>query len=195
MAVSVRISIDDKDLREGLHTMFRQLSPEVVVDDVELVAEELIRRAIDSPIPSDRRFLANSDVVVKRKDHVTFGFNRIYAAFQDAPGRSTPYTIRPRTKKILYVPISPRGSRLHRRGNNPRDEGLVRGEDYVLMPRVVIPIKSYGSAVGPNHYFSETLKRNQEFVINTIADLGSRRLSKRFKPSRKKPGGGKRGRP
>ena len=98
----------------------------------------------------------------------------------------------PRVKKILYIPISTKG-RLHRRGNNPLDEGLERGKDFILAPRAVIPVKPYGSAVGPNHFFSETVSRNVDFMFEAITDRAEKRLGKRFKRSKKRLGGKRRG--
>jgi len=191
--VNINVTIEDESIKEGMRVLSRGLSPEVTVDDMELVAEEIIRRAIDSPIPSDTRALAHSAVVVAGKEKVTFGFSKIYAAFQDAPGQVAPHVIVPRVKKILYIPISVRGRRNHRYGNNPKDEGLVRGVDYVLSPRVTIPIKAYSLAIGPNHYFSETIKRNTEFIFEAISDRTARRLGKRFPASKKRLPGGKKG--
>lgn len=184
--VNITVGIEDEDLQKGFIALGRELSSEVTIEDSELVAHELIRRAIDSPIPSDTRALANSAAVVRGRGEVRFGFNRRYAAFQDSPGRSSPWIIVPRVKKILYIPISSKGRRLHRRGNNPADEGLERGKDYVLRPRVVIPIKPYGSAIGPNHYFSETLRRNQDFIFESLSEKAESRIGKKFKASKKK---------
>lgn len=179
--------VDTRPLEKGIRKLQKVYSDEAIVDELELVADELIRRAIDSPIPSDQRNLANSATVnrrVKQKE-VIFGFNRQYAAFQDAPGRTSPYVVRPKRKKILYIPISQKG-RLHREGNNPRLEGLERGKDYVLARKVTIPIKPYGSAVGPNHYFSETLKKNTDFALRALA----LRLQKRGEQALRQSGGG-----
>ncbi len=182
----ITATVDGESFRTGFLDASRILSTPVMIDDVELVADEILRRAITSPIPSDVRDLARSADSIKRKDHVTFGFNTRYAAFQDAPGRSLPYTIVPRLKKVLYVPITRKGRTLHRRGNNPLDEGLEKGVDYFLTQKVVIPIKPYGSAIGPNHYFSETLKRNVDFVFDTLTDFADDRFLKRFPVSQKR---------
>lgn len=190
--VSIVAEIQDETLRAGLKELSRSFSPEFLVDDVELVAEEVLRRAIDSPIPSDTRGLANTATTVKRKDEVRFGFNKVYAHFQDALNRTQPWIIVPRVKKILYIPISTKG-RLHRHGNNPIDEGLERGKDFVLAPRAVIPIKPYGSAIGPNQYFSETVKRNVTFMFFAISSRAEKRLGRVFQPSKKKLSGRPRG--
>lgn len=198
------VSVDTKKLEAGLKKLTKTFSPEVVLDEMELVAEALLKKAIDSPIPSDTRFLANSatSIVEKNRKAVVFGFNRVYAAFQDAPGRSSPYIIKPRKKKWLYVPLTQAGRR-HRLGANPQSEGLtfggfVRrvkgtgggggggGADYILAKEVVVPIKPYGSAIGPNHYFSETLKRNVNWSLEAISKRLEGRLGKDFKKGGKK---------
>ena len=184
--VSITVDIDDSSFRQGFRVLSKELSSEVTSGDAVLTAEEIIRRSIDSPIPSELRALANSAVVIKTREKVTFGFNSRYAFFQDSPGRSVPWIIVPRVKKVLYIPISPKGRRLHRRGNNPDDEGLERGVDYVLRSKVVIPIKPYGSAIGPNHFFSETIRRNVDFIFESISDSAGRRLAKKFKSSKKR---------
>lgn len=176
-----------KSLEKGIKKLQKVFTDDSIVDEVRLVAAELLRRAIDSPIPSDMRMLANSDTInvnVKKKQ-VTFGFNREYAAFQDAPGRSAPYVITPKRKKALFVPLNQKG-RQHREGNNPNLENLEWGKDYVLAKKVVIPIKPYGSATGPNHYFSETIKRNTNFALEAL----TLRLRKRGEEALRKEGGG-----
>ena len=189
---SIRIEavLDSKDFVEGFEILGKQLSPETSLDDLEFVAHELIRRAIDSPIPSDTRMLANSAAVVKGRAGVTFGFNRRYAFFQDSARRKRPWIIVPRVKRILYIPITTKGRRLHRYGNNPADEGLEFGVDYVLRPRVTIKIKPYGSAIGPNHYFSGTIQKNKRFTFQAISKLTGKRVGRKFKRSSKRlPGG------
>lgn len=176
-------SVNTLELEKGVKKLTKVFGSDAVVKDLDLIAEELLRRSIDSPIPSDQRNLANSAAtfVDKRRKEVSFGFNRSYAAFQDAPGRTTPYIIRPKRKKILYIPLTQKG-RLHRRGNNPKDEGLVRGKDYFLAKKVTIKIKAYGSAKGPNHYFSQTLEENTDFALKALALRLERRARKELKP-------------
>ena len=60
-------------------------------------------------------------------------------------------------KKWVFVPLNRAGAK-HTVGANPETEGLVRGRDYVLVRKVVIPVKGYGSPIGPNKYFSRTFK-------------------------------------
>lgn len=162
--------LDMRGFERGLRDLAKRFDPRAITFELELVADELLRRAIDSPIPRDQGNLERSATVnrnVQRKE-VVFGFNRVYAAFQDQPGRSGIVTVKPRRKKMLYIPISQRG-RMHRYGNNPNNEGLIWGVDYVLKKSVDIRIKPYGSALGPNHYFSETLKKNVNFMLDALA--------------------------
>lgn len=175
--------VDTKDLEKGLRKMAEAFGGESAVKEMDLVAEELLRRSIDSPVPSDTRNLANSasTFVSKSRKEITFGFNSKYAAFQDAPNRTAPYVIRPVRKKILYIPISQKG-KLHRAGNNPKLEGLKRGVDYVLAKKAVIPIKSYGSVKGPNHYFSQTFRENSDFALRALALRLERKARKKLKP-------------
>lgn len=44
---------------------------------------------------------------------VIFGFNSRYAAFQDSLDGSNQMVIRPKRKKLLYVPLTPRGRKGH----------------------------------------------------------------------------------
>lgn len=163
---------------KGLRELAQKFGRDTVLPDLELVAEEFLNRVIDAPIPSDMRRLANSSAVVREGPaKVVFGFNSVYAAFQDQPTRSGGVvTVRPRRKRILYVPLNQRGKLLHRRGMNPATEGLVWGKDYVLKREVKIPIKPYGSEIGPNHYFSGTLKREAGDMLEALARLVKRRM-------------------
>jgi hypothetical protein len=193
-------TVDTKKLENGMKKLQKAFGPDVVLREMGLIAEAILKKSIDSPIPSDTRFLANSatSVVEKNRKAVVFGFNRAYAAFQDAPGRSAPHVIKPRKKKWLYVPITQAGRR-HRLGANPKNEGLIFGgfvrrvkgtgggsggrdrADYILAKEVVIPIKSYGSAIGPNHYFSETVKRNVNWSLEALSKRIKARLKRNFK--------------
>jgi len=186
--------------RPGVDRLQKILGEDTLAD-MELVAEALLKKSIDSPIPSDTRALANSATsnVVKSRNTVIFGFNRVYAAFQDAPGRTTPWVIKPRRKLWLFVPLTQAG-RKHRLGANPKNEGLVFGgffkrvggkkgrrngnipADYILAKQVIVPIKPYGSPIGPNHYFSETLKRNGDWALERLSKMISRRLKNKRKP-------------
>ncbi len=172
--------VDIAGFEKGILQLVKAMGDKAgVTKDLDLLAEEILRRAIDSPIPSDDRQLANSASTFPEpnKTRVVFGFNRVYAAFQDAPGRTNAYIVRPRLKKILYIPISRKG-RFHRRGLNPKNEGLVRGRDFVLAKKAVIPIKPYGSTTGPNHYFSQTIAKNKEFIFKQTALIVERRFKK-----------------
>ena len=198
------LEINTRSLEKGLRKLAEVYSADEVLKDMELIGQQLIKRAIEAPVPSDTRGLANSgDVLVdKGRKEVVIGFNKSYAAFQDAPGKTTPHIIKPRRKKYLYVPTSQRG-RKHRIGNNPKNEGLIFGgivrsvgggsrggsssgpqqkADYILAKEVIVPIKPYGSALGPNHYFSETMKRNVKFTLEALAKRLARRLGDKLKP-------------
>lgn len=162
--------IDMSDFEKKLKELAKKFGGRALLNELEFIADELLGRAIDSPIPSDTRQLELSATVQMNasKKEALFGFNKVYAAFQDQPGRSGQVVIKPRRKRVLYVPISQKG-RKHRLGNRPQDEGLNWGVDYVLKKEVRIRIKPYGSALGPNHYFSETLKRNINWALEALA--------------------------
>jgi hypothetical protein len=157
--------IDASDFKRGIDSLKQKFSPEDVMSATRLVCEQILSEAVESPVPSDTGLLENSATVTRTSQtEWSFGFNSTYAAFQDQPnvtGTGT-VTVVPNPasgKKFLYVPISSRGRKDHYYGNNPKDEGLVRGVDYVLKRFVQIQIKSYGSSLGPNHYFSGTWRR------------------------------------
>lgn len=143
------------------------------------IAHQMIEFAVDSPIPRASGLLADSSVVDAQPDRgvVEFGFNEVYAAFQDQPGKTGFVVVRPRVKKALYIPISRKGEK-HRAGANPRTEGLEWGVDYVLRKEVKIPIKPYGSEKGPNHYLSETVRRKTKWFYETLARDVERSLAK-----------------
>ena len=199
--------VDTSEFERKLRRLANRFGSKEVLNDLELIAQDLLKKAVDSPIPRDVGTLAASGLVVKdtSRNRITFGFNRIYAAFQDAPNRRGQYTLRPKFKRWLYVPISQAGRR-HRTGVNPESEGLIFGgfvrrvgggnrssnpaarggggaADYILAKEVVIPIRPYGSALGPNHYFSETIKRNRNKVLKDLGLRLSRRLGREFRRS------------
>lgn len=173
-------TVDTRSFEAGIKRLGKLFSKESVVQELELVADELINLAKDSPIPMDtpEGGLASSDTVnvYRNKGEVEFGFNKPHAAFQDQPGRSGTVIVRPRVKKILFIPLTRKAKRTHQRGRNPNDEGLIRGKDYVLARIAKIPIKAYGSELGPNHYFSETLRRNKDWALETLATLLEEKL-------------------
>lgn len=192
------ITVTSNTMEKGIRDLRRLFDDDDILEEMEVIGEQIIKIAIDSPIPSDTRQLANSGttVVDKPKKTIIFGFNRVYAAFQDAPNQTKPQVIRPRRKTWLYVPVSRRG-KTHRLGNNPESEGLVFGgfvrrvvgggrrnrdndADYILAKEVVIPVKGYGSALGPNHYFSGTIARSADLMISSLARRLEARLRKRF---------------
>jgi len=175
------------DSAQGMLVLLKKLkvrwSKESLTEELEEIAEILLSRAIESPIPTDTGDLAGSGATERdpRRGEVRFGFNKVYAAFQDADGKSEQVIV-PKRKKFLYVPLTQKGKK-HRAGLNPKDEGLVRGKDFILTKRVVVKTKPYGSEVGPNMYFSQTMRDNTEFVFEEIA----RRMTNR---ARKAAGGG-----
>ena len=173
----LRIDFDDSSFKLGMKALADRIEPSKMMIDLSLVAMELLGLSIRSPIPRDEGALAASAAVVKHaaKGEVVFGFNRVYAKFQDQPGKVGYVTIVPRHKKILYIPMTRAGKR-HRYGANPRLEGLIRGIDYVLKEKVTIRIKSYRNPIGPNHYFSETLRRQQNRVFTGLAKLIAKRI-------------------
>ncbi|UCG53553.1 MAG: hypothetical protein JSW58_08345 [Candidatus Latescibacterota bacterium] len=172
--------VDTSKFSKRLSKLAKKLTDKTgVLDDMEFLADELLARAENSPVPSDTRELARSAATVRNDDRkeVVFGFNKVYAAFQDQPEKkSGTIVIKPRRKKILYIPLTSKGRRYHMYGRDPNLEGLVYGRDYILLKEVRIPIKAYGSELGPNHYFSETIKRNINFVFETLAKMIGRRL-------------------
>ncbi len=170
--VETESAIGSETFRKGLEKLVASVTKsEKLLIDMDLVANEVLTRAIQSPVPRDTADLersASTSVDTKKRE-VIFGFNKVYAAFQDAPNKSGSIVIRPKKKKFLFIPLTKK-ARLHRIGNNPENEGLKRGVDYVLSKKAVIPIKPYGSEIGPNHYFSETLAKNVTFIFKSLAE-------------------------
>jgi len=157
------LGVDISAYKGSLDELVRRWSREALTEEMAALAQYILRRSIEAPIPSGyTRQLEESGHVDKQPDQgvVYFGYNRRYAAFQDSghlPGVSQRIVTPNPPKKWLYIPLNRAGAR-HTLGANPKDEGLVRGRDYILAKRVVIPVKAYGSPVGPNKYFSQTFK-------------------------------------
>ena len=168
----LRLTIDNAAFDRMIKQAAERFGVERATRKAHVLAQQLIEFAVESPVPVGYTGeLQDSGVVESdaRRGEVKFGFNKIYAAFQDQPNRYGAVEIRPRVKKMLYIPLNRKGALTHAYGRNPREEGLVYGVDYVLRKKVRIPIKSYGSELGPNHYFSETISRRAQWFLNELA--------------------------
>ncbi len=172
-----RITIDNKKFKEDIKRLQKKWGTESLTKEAASIAEQLIAITIESPVPTDTGELAGSAAVETDlgAGKVRFGFNKVYANFQDGDGRSVQF-IRPKRKKFLYVPITEKGRRRHRLGRNPKDEGLVFNLDYTLRKEVQVKTKPYGSPIGPNQYFTETLSRNGDFFFEQLI-IGMDRLA------------------
>lgn len=124
---------------QSLDDLGKAWSPEKLQEKANQVARDLLKKAIDSPIPRDTGALAASGTVVPgpKPGQVTFGFNMPYAVFQDT--------------------------------------GTVN-----------LPPKFYGSPIGPNFYFSETIKRFAGEAFAKLARLAEQDLLKIAKKSRRR---------
>jgi hypothetical protein len=194
------VEIDISSLEQGIARLRDRLGERFLVQTLDLVAEELLNLAIEV-IPTDQGTLGRTGTtsVNLKKKEVIFGFNSIYAAFQDAPGKKSgdKHIVKPVNKDWLFIPLTEKARRVHRPGNDPNNEGLLFGgfasqvgpgpggprperdnSDYVLAKKAIIPIKAYGSNVGPNNYFSGTLSRNKDFALSAIARGIRTRLSR-----------------
>jgi len=178
MPIKGSMTMDTREFDRGIQKLIKQFSKEQVVAELEVLADQLLKKAIDAPIPSSTRNLANSAAVnvYPKQGEVVFGFGAGYAAFQDQPERKGGVVvIKPRVKKFLFIPITAKAKK-HRIGNNPANEGLEPEVDYVIRRSASIPIKPYGSALGPNHYFSQTLRDNGKWALAAFAKYLARKL-------------------
>jgi len=164
-----RVTIDNKKFKEDLKRLQKKWGVESLTKEAASIAEELIAMTIESPVPTDTGDLAGSAAVETDlgAGKVRFGFNKVYANFQDGDGRSI-QVIRPKRKKFLYVPITEKGRRRHRLGRDPKTEGLELKIDYTLRKEVQVKTKKYGSPIGPNQYFTGTLSRNRDFFFEQL---------------------------
>lgn len=162
---------------QGLKKLRQVYSDANILKVGERLCWKLIRKAIVSPVPQDEGTLRNSATVqpYPSQKRVDFGFNTIYAAFQDQPLKQRGIvTVTPVRKKCIYIPLTRAGKKNHYPGNNPQDEGLIPEVDYVLRRWAEIPIKPYGHYLGPNHYFSKTFRDAQQgwFLRELAETLG-----------------------
>lgn len=169
--------IDISAYAKSLADLIEEWTLPVITDEMAVLAEYILSAAIDSPIPSDTRWLEQSGLVEKdpSRGEITFGFNVVYAAFQDSGHFvGTERIIKPHPpKKFVFVPLNQAG-RKHSTGANPKDEGLTRGVDYILKKEVRVPIKAYGSIRGPNKYFSRTFEDHVDWFFDQLgASLGA----------------------
>ena len=195
-------SVDVRAFEKSLRALAREWDAPALAEEGKFLSMQMIKFAKNAPIPRGRYAegggLAGSDVVEVRSVQkgkgvsLRFGFNRIYAAFQDAGDRSGSITILPRRKKALFIPLSA-AARKHVYGANPTDEGLKWGIDYVLAKKAVIPIKGYGSPVGPNRFFSGTLKAKSKWFIEELGRLLGERAGKAIRADQQARGFGQGG--
>ncbi len=87
---------------------------ESLTKEAAAVAEELIAKAVEKA-PTTTGELAGSGAVEtnRRRGIVRFGFNKVYANFQDGDGRSIQVISRKR-KKALFIPLNEKARRGHR---------------------------------------------------------------------------------
>lgn len=159
--MKIPAKVDTSDFNRGLDRLRKSFSVEEVMSATRLVCEQILAESVDAPVPVNNGMLKGSATCQQTgPTEYSFGFNQVYAEFQDQPDRTGEVVVRPGpSKKFLYIPLTDRGEKDHYYGNNPKDEGLERGVDYVLAKEAHIKIKAYGSDKGPNHYFSGTWKR------------------------------------
>ncbi len=114
MARGLSINIKTSEFKGLLTGLKATWGIKALTKEAAAVAEELIVKAIESPVPTDTGELAGSGVVESNASAgtVRLGFNKVYAAFQDSPVKNV-QTISPKRKKALFIPISARG-RKHR---------------------------------------------------------------------------------
>lgn len=168
MAKGFRINIDTKAFTKDLRRFQSIWGIKTLTKEAAAIAHELIAKTVENA-PSDTGELRGSGDVESNltKGIVRFGFNKVYANFQDGDGRSI-QVIRKKRKKALYIPITQKGRRGHRLGRNPKNEGLVFNVDYTLKNEVQVSTKPYGSPIGPNQYFTGTLSRNRDFFFEQL---------------------------
>jgi len=82
------------------------------------------------------------------------GFTERYAEVQDRGWKTR--IIRPVNAGALFIPLTRRA----RRAGSGGYLGLIHGTDYILRNSVRTPrVRRYGSDVGPNRFFSGTIKK------------------------------------
>lgn len=182
--------VDIKLFRDSMNRLKRDFRNADFMKDLVAVGQSIIAQAVNSPVPLDTGELARSGHVEpsRKPGEILLGFNKEYAAFQDSGYVSGDVrVVKPRRKKLLYIPLT-RAGEAHQYGANPEEEGLVRGKDYTLTEEVRIKIKPYGSDVGPNLYFSETLRRRTPTIFEDLVKLMRRRLAREEQRARRAPG-------
>jgi hypothetical protein len=167
------VKVNVGGLRKSVQALIRAWGQEQVMDACWKPAQQMLNWAKNAPIPRDVAagggLYASGAVERMSSNRLRFGFNRVYAAFQDQGDNAGLLVVLPRHKRSLFIPLSNKARRTHVAGVSPSAEGLVWGEDYVLAANAVIQIKGYGSSLGPNHYFSGTLKRKGKWLREEIA--------------------------
>ncbi len=110
-----RINIDTKKVTNELRRLQTRWGIKSLTKEAEVIAEQLISKTIEAPVPRDTGDLAGSGTVESNltEGKVRFGFNKVYANFQDGDGRSI-QVIRRKRKKALYIPLTDKGRRKHR---------------------------------------------------------------------------------
>ena len=109
-----RINIDTKSFTKDIRRLQSIWGLESLTKEAAAVAEELIAKAVEKA-PTTTGELAGSGAVEtnRRRGIVRFGFNKVYANFQDGDGRSIQVISRKR-KKALFIPLNEKARRGHR---------------------------------------------------------------------------------
>ncbi len=164
-----RINIKTEEFTKKLRELQSIWGLKALTKEAAIIAQELITKAVEAPVPTDTGELAGTGAVESNLGSgiVRFGFNKVYANFQDGDGRRV-QVIRKKRKKALYVPLTEKGRRRHRLGRNPRTEGLKFNVDFTLKREVRVTTKPYGTPIGPNQYFTGTLSRNRDFFFEQL---------------------------
>lgn len=171
----LRAEFDLSGWERLLDGLYHETRPAQMTPDLVSVANAMIGFAIAAPIPTAIGNLAASAEVVPDfdKGQVLFGFTEVYATIQDLGG-----TIVPRRKSALFLPLDERARRVHRFCQNPEDEGLRYGEDYILKSQVIIRQRGYGSPFGANLYFTGTLQKHGNTALALIAQKFNARIKR-----------------
>jgi len=179
--------VKDKNWLKRLKELQAPARAKVMRQAIETSAKKMVATAVRKA-PEESGKLKGSDYVGKvrgtRVLRVKFGFRlrSEYGEIQDTGfNMSTGDRIYPKTAKFLYVPLTPgaRGASKSKIKMMKRSRRRGDGGEYMLLPYVRKPrVRRYGSALGPNKYFSGTVKRWEGDKFNKIVSVALRKLLK-----------------
>lgn len=148
-----KLKIDDTGFNKKLRSLSNIHKTAGMKAGITRIAKEIVKVAAQKA-PKNTGTLKRSGFVNKatgkRIVKISFGFRSKHAEVMDTGFQKAGW-LYPKNAKALAIPLG-KGGIKRRKGQSKKK--------YIYLPRVKKPrLRVYGSKIGPNRYFTETVKR------------------------------------